>query len=173
MDPVAGPPDLLIVARNRPLLFETFSRMRSGDSDIEIVVDRRQPRPAGQREPDRRERNVTDALRTTGWAMIPSAFRTQARASPAASRGSQRAATSAGRRYFVTLDTTDVECLRHVLDRHSEAYRSLGEALDVGDGTMSVRCDSRAVGELLFAARWNCPNAVEAIRSAIAASAEG
>jgi hypothetical protein len=74
---------------------------------------------------------------------------------------------------FVTLDKTDVECLMRALARNSDAYHSLRGALDLGNGLVSVRCDARAVEELLFAARWNCPNAVEAIQSSITAAAEG
>ena len=68
---------------------------------------------------------------------------------------------------FVTLDNADFECLTRAVARNSDESHALRAALDLGNGTMSVRCDARTAEGLLFAARWNCPNAVEAIRTAI------
>jgi hypothetical protein len=64
--------DLLIIARDRPMLYEAFRRMSTGD--IEIHVDRRhresQP-PASCSE--RRCLDISEALRTTGWAVVSAA----------------------------------------------------------------------------------------------------
>lgn len=169
MEPVPAPVDLLIVARDRPLLYETFRRMRIDDANIEIVIDRRQSAVAGRRElPDRRDRTISEALRTTGWALVPSALRKRPIDPPGASHGPT---IPAGRSFFVTLHQADVECLTQAVARNSHGYHSLRAALDLGNGTMSVRCDTRAAEDLLFAARWNCPSAVEAILAAIATAA--
>jgi len=68
--------DLLIVAKDRPMLYETFRRMSAGETDIEIRVDRRhrkgQP-PAAS--PERRRLDIGEALRTTGWAVVPATRR--------------------------------------------------------------------------------------------------
>ena len=74
---------------------------------------------------------------------------------------------------FVTLEKADVECLTRALAKPSDGYHALQAALDLGTGMMSVRCDTRVAEELLFTARWNCPNAVEAIRLAIEAAGSG
>ena len=72
--------DLLIVAKDRPMLYDAFRRMSVGDADIEIVVDRRN---GATRAPasavDRRGLNIYDALKTTGWAVVPSRARRNAR----------------------------------------------------------------------------------------------
>ena len=175
MEPVPAPIDLLIVARDRPLLYDTFRLMRTGDSDIEIIMDRRQSSTAGRRElPDRRQRAISDALRTTGWALVPGASRNRSAESLARpSQGSHGPAVQAGRSCYVTLDKEDFECLTQAIPKNSHGYHSLRLALDLGNGMMSVRCDARAAEELLFVARWNCPNAVESIRASIATAAEG
>jgi hypothetical protein len=72
--------DLLIVAKDRPMLYDAFRRMSAGDADIEITVDRRER--AGSPPPsvlERRRLDVSEALKTTGWAVVPGRARRQAR----------------------------------------------------------------------------------------------
>jgi hypothetical protein len=72
--------DLLIIAKDRPMLYDAFRRMSAGDTDIEIVVDRRNGaarRPASA--VDRRGFDISQALKTTGWAVVPSRTRRDAR----------------------------------------------------------------------------------------------
>lgn len=63
--------DILIVARDRPMLYDAFRRMSGRDEDLEIHVDRRQ-RPGSPKPslPERRRVDISDALTTTGWAVV-------------------------------------------------------------------------------------------------------
>lgn len=78
------PADLLIVARDRRLLYNTFLQMSADEPDIEVRLDqrRRTGRPVSP-EIDRRHRDISTALRTTGWVMIPGSVRTLARGTDA------------------------------------------------------------------------------------------
>ena len=72
--------DLLIVAKDRPMLYDAFRRMSAGDADIEITVDRRERAgspPASL--PERRRLDISEALKATGWAVVPARVRRQAR----------------------------------------------------------------------------------------------
>jgi hypothetical protein len=77
-----------------------------------------------------------------------------------------------GRKYFVTLDAKDVECLKLTLSETSDGYHDLLAALDLGNGVMSIRCDLRGAEALLAAARRDCPSAVQAIRTAVVTADE-
>ena len=70
-----GSVDLLVVGRDRPLLYESFRRLSIGESDIEIIVDRRHRIAGVGAEPERRRLDISEALRTTGWAVIPGSAR--------------------------------------------------------------------------------------------------
>jgi hypothetical protein len=68
--------DLLIVAKDRPMLYEAFRRMSDAVTDIDIQVDRRHREgQAPSARPDRRRHDIGEALRTTGWAVVPAARR--------------------------------------------------------------------------------------------------
>ena len=72
--------DLLIVAKDRPMLYDAFRRMSAGDADIEITVDRRERAGAPPASlPERRRLDISEALKTTGWAVVPARVRRQAR----------------------------------------------------------------------------------------------
>src|SRR5919106_1162910 len=76
-------PDLLIVSRERPDLYDVLTRF--GRSNLEVRLDQRlgdrrrgmtQPvAPERRRALDRRARNVTVELALLGWAIVPAAQR--------------------------------------------------------------------------------------------------
>lgn len=72
--------DLLIIAKDRPMLYEAFRRMSAGEKDFEIQVDRREgagsPPPS---LPERRRLDIAPALKDTGWAVVPARARRQTR----------------------------------------------------------------------------------------------
>jgi hypothetical protein len=72
------PEDLLIVAADRPWLYESLSRLRAPTANVEIRVDRRrgwERRRAERGRADRRQSDISEALQTTGWALIRAADR--------------------------------------------------------------------------------------------------
>jgi len=70
---------LMIVARDRPMLFEKLLDEFDGDASVSVVLDRRfgerrrQPLSvtAEQRRADRRRMRVDEDLRRLGWATVP------------------------------------------------------------------------------------------------------
>jgi hypothetical protein len=70
--------DLLIVARDRPWLYDSLSRLRAPTANVEIRFDQRRGwdrRRTERGRADRRERDITNSLQTTGWALIRGADR--------------------------------------------------------------------------------------------------
>ena len=70
--------DLLIVAADRPWLYESLCRLRAPGSNVEIRVDRRrgwERRRTDREGPDRRQTDINDSLQATGWALIRGADR--------------------------------------------------------------------------------------------------
>ena len=69
---------LIVVSRTHPTLHEALSRVFGEDASTEMVVDRRiQQRRSlriwtstERRRADRRQHQVDDDLRTTGWALV-------------------------------------------------------------------------------------------------------
>jgi hypothetical protein len=70
--------DLLIVAKDRPWLYDSLRRLRASTADVEIRVDRRRGwdrRRTDRTGAERRRRDIGDTLQTTGWALIRAAER--------------------------------------------------------------------------------------------------
>lgn len=77
---------LLIVARNRPDLYDQLRQAFAGSESVQVIVDRRsgQDRRSGAKRPavngfqidrrgpvaERRRRNIEEQLRTIGWALV-------------------------------------------------------------------------------------------------------
>ena len=66
---------IIVVARNRPALFEYLERMFAGLSDIKVILDRRVVPPAaiqgGAADPDRRKRQeIYDDLQQRGFVIV-------------------------------------------------------------------------------------------------------
>ena len=74
------PQPLIILASDRVAVDDVVHRVPDADAGYEIVIDRRwherrrakKPEtPAERRGPDRRQRDVRDALRSDGYVFIP------------------------------------------------------------------------------------------------------
>jgi len=66
---------IIIVARNRPALFEYLERMLAGIPDIKVVLDRRGAPPVavqgGTADPERRKRQeINDDLQQRGFVIV-------------------------------------------------------------------------------------------------------
>jgi CRP-like cAMP-binding protein len=62
---------LLVVARDRPDVYAALVRQCAGLDDVRVVLDRRQPPTAPERQPDRRGLRVTSELASVGFAVVP------------------------------------------------------------------------------------------------------
>lgn len=65
----------VVVAKNRPDLYQYFSSSFAGVSSIEVIMDRRigdaSPDPPGSVQTDRREaRNIYDELELRGFVIV-------------------------------------------------------------------------------------------------------
>ena len=70
--------DLLIVAKDRPWLYDSLCRLRAPTANVEIRFDQRRGwdrRRSERGHADRREVDITESLRTTGWALVRGADR--------------------------------------------------------------------------------------------------
>ena len=76
--------DLIVVARDRPMLYEAFRRMSTGNLDVEIYVDRRHRESQASSGAERRRLDIGAALRTTGWKLVPAETRRPARSTDTA-----------------------------------------------------------------------------------------
>ena len=65
---------IVVVARNRPALFEYLERMFAGISDVKVMLDRRVVSPAPilpAADPDRRKRQeIYDDLQQRGFVIV-------------------------------------------------------------------------------------------------------
>src|SRR5256885_8274022 len=62
---------VLIVARNRPEVFESLSRQCAELEGVRVVMDRREADAETRPVPDRRTRAITLDLEALGFAIVP------------------------------------------------------------------------------------------------------
>jgi len=62
---------VLVVARNRPEVFELLSRQCAELEGVRVVMDRREADAAARPAPERRTRAITLDLEALGFAIVP------------------------------------------------------------------------------------------------------